>query len=60
LLCQYRENFNVQIICLYPYQNVSFDIIFYYLFFFNVLQSRLALKPDGLFLAAILGGETLK
>lgn len=24
------------------------------------LQSRLALKPDGLFLAAILGGETLK
>lgn len=25
-----------------------------------VWQSRLALKPDGLFLAAILGGETLK
>lgn len=24
------------------------------------VQSRLALKPDGLFLAAILGGETLK
>ncbi|XP_031489396.1 putative methyltransferase At1g22800, mitochondrial isoform X4 [Nymphaea colorata] len=25
-----------------------------------MIQSRLALKPDGLFLAAILGGETLK
>ena len=25
-----------------------------------ILQCRLALKPDGLFLAAILGGETLK
>lgn len=24
------------------------------------LQCRLAMKPDGLFLAAILGGETLK
>lgn len=25
-----------------------------------LLQCKLALKPDGLFLAAILGGETLK
>jgi NADH dehydrogenase [ubiquinone] 1 alpha subcomplex assembly factor 5 len=25
-----------------------------------MIQCRLALKPDGLFLAAILGGETLK
>lgn len=28
--------------------------------FLYLWQSRLALKPDGLFLAAILGGETLK
>ncbi|CAA2986940.1 methyltransferase At1g22800 [Olea europaea subsp. europaea] len=26
----------------------------------SMIQSRLALKPDGLFLAAILSGETLK
>lgn len=38
---------------------ISFIVILM-CFFFYVLQSRLALKPDGLFLAAILGGETLK
>lgn len=43
---------------------ISFNVIYYYYCYSNVIfyvwQSRLALKPDGLFLAAILGGETLK
>lgn len=52
----------MQVTFLSPYLNASFYILYHYYsdVLVYVLQSRLALKPDGLFLAAILGGETLK
>lgn len=50
-----------QIFFLSLYPNFSYNVIYYYSnVIFYVWQSMLALKPDGLFLAAILGGETLR
>lgn len=46
---------------LHSHLNISLNILYYDPnVYFYARQSRLALKPDGLFLAAILGGETLK
>jgi NADH dehydrogenase [ubiquinone] 1 alpha subcomplex assembly factor 5 len=59
-----QVNFLIPLICflLLSQKHYATNISFITLLmsFFHLCQSMLALKPDGLFLAAILGGETLK